>query len=122
MEIVCMSIDGNGGDMKGAMTPQLKTRIRVYPAAGKGKADLLGFADLTIGGAFVIKSIRIMQLNPERAGGEVGDPFIAFPSRKVASEGEDRYFDVAHPITSEAYRAAADLILAKYQESASRDV
>jgi hypothetical protein len=27
---------------------------------------------------------------------------------------------VAHPITSDAYRAAVDLILAKYQESAAK--
>jgi DNA-binding cell septation regulator SpoVG len=106
--------------MKQNQTPQLNAKIRMYPAQGKGKADLLGFADLTIGGAFVIKSIRIMQINPERAGGEISDPFISFPSRRVAAEGEDRYFNVAHPITSDAYRAAVDLILAKYQESAAK--
>ncbi|MBU1213485.1 MAG: SpoVG family protein [Alphaproteobacteria bacterium] len=105
---------------KNGETPELATKVRVYHAEGKGKADLLGFADLVIGGAFVIKSIRILRVNPEKAGGEVCAPFISFPSRRSGrSEEEMRYVDVAHPITSEAYHAAAKLILDHYRQAAA---
>ncbi len=102
------------------VTPELETKVRIYPVEGKGKADLLGFAELVIGGAFVIKSIRILRINPKKAGGEVSEPFISFPSRKSGKGADEgRYFDVAHPITSEAYHAAADLILEQYRQAAS---
>ncbi|MFH2202487.1 MAG: septation protein SpoVG family protein [Elusimicrobiota bacterium] len=101
-------------------TPELETRVRVFRAEGKGKADLLGYADLVIGGSFVIKSIRILQVNPEKAGGEISAPFISFPSRRVERSEETRYLDVAHPITSEAYHAAAELILNEYNQAAAR--
>lgn len=102
---------------KNGTGPALETKVRLYRAKGKGKADLLGFADLVIGGAFVIKSIRIMQINPEKAAGVLSDPFVSFPSRRVERQGEEtRYIDVAHPITSEAYHEAVGLIMAQYRE------
>ena len=105
---------------KNGKGPELETKVRLFSAKGKGKADLLGFADLVIGGAFVIKGIRILQVNPEKAAGVVSDPFVSFPSRRVDRKGEDtRYIDVAHPITSEAYHEAVDLIMSQYREVSS---
>jgi len=50
----------------------------------------------------VIKGIRVLKRN------EPGDdePFVVFPAEKGKGTSQDRWFDVAHPVTAEA-RAAA---------------
>lgn len=97
----------------------METRVRVYDGQTQGKAQLLGFADLVIERAFVIRGIRILRIKSESKEGRPTSPFISFPSRKASSATEQKYFDVAHPITTEAYHAAADMILAHYQRVSS---
>lgn len=94
--------------------PGLAARVKVF-RDDSGKATLLGFADLTIAEAFVIKGIRILA-SKEEDGGE-GRPFVSFPRRKGAQE---KYFDVAHPVTAEARQRALDVILASYGEAAAQ--
>jgi stage V sporulation protein G len=91
--------------------PGLAARVKVF-RDDSGKATLLGFADLTIAEAFVIKGIRILATKED--GGE-GRPFVSFPCRKGP---QDKYFDVAHPITAAARQRALDVILASYGEAA----
>ncbi|MBI5244795.1 MAG: septation protein SpoVG family protein [Elusimicrobia bacterium] len=97
--------------------PGLATRIRLYRGpAGKGGAQLLGFAELVIAGAFVIKDIRILKVLSKEKDGSV---FVSFPSR-LQPGGEKRYYDVAHPITAEAYQEAKDAILSAYEEEEAK--
>jgi DNA-binding cell septation regulator SpoVG len=93
----------------------LEAKIRLYHET-QGKAELLGFADLVIGEAFVIKGIRIVAV--KNAEGERGEPFVSFPSRKGA--GQDKYFDIAHPITPEAHQRSKEVILAAYREASAQ--
>ena len=97
--------------------PKLEAKVRLYHDA-EGDRELLGFADLVIAGAFVIKSIRIMMGKPreERPGG----PFISFPSRKGSGSAHDKYFEVAHPITAEARAAVKEVVLKAYEEEARK--
>ncbi len=94
--------------------PEMEARVRLYHGSSEEKG-LLGFADLVVAGAFVIKGIRIVMAKPkeDRPGG----PFISFPSRKGTGGGQDKYFEVAHPITAEARAAAQDLVLKAYEEA-----
>lgn len=104
---------GEGKDMLG-----LETRVRVLrePMAF-GSAHLLGFAELVIGGSFVIRDIRILKVNKE---GEEA-VFVAFPSRKRSGAGEEKaYYDVAFPITSESYKQATGAILKAFEEAAAK--
>ena len=94
--------------------PDLQSRIKLCRIA-RGQRELLGFADLTIGGAFVIKDICIVRVL--REGEEAGEPFVAFPSKKGTGAGEGKYFDVAHPITAEARQKAMEVILSAYYEA-----
>lgn len=97
--------------------PGLETRVKVYRGpAGDGRAQLLGFAELVIGGSFVIRDIRIMKL---KSGERSGSFFVAFPGRKRPGE-ESKYYDVAHPITAEAYQEATKTILKAYETAAAR--
>ncbi len=101
--------------------PRLKTTVRLF-AGGSGEgaekgAELLGFADVTIADAFVIKGIRILM--GKASGEKPGGPFISFPARKGTGKLEGQYVDIAHPITTEAYQAVRECILAAY-EKASR--
>jgi stage V sporulation protein G len=90
--------------------PKLEAKVRLYHDAG-GHRELLGFADLTIAEAFVIRSIRVLMSKPKE--GRPGGPFISFPSRKG---GQDKYFEIAHPITAEARQAAKESVLRAYEE------
>lgn len=98
---------------EGNALPRLEARVRLYHDE-KGETQLLGFADLAIAGAFVIKGIRIMMARPkeDRPGG----PFISFPAKKGSGAASDKYFEIAHPITSEARAAVRDLVLKAYEE------
>jgi DNA-binding cell septation regulator SpoVG len=71
----------------------------------------MGFADLVIGGAFVIRGLRILR----KSDGE--GPFVAFPSRRGTGEQQDKYFEVAHPITSEARAAVAEIVLEGFKKA-----
>ena len=97
--------------------PSIDARVRLYRAEGP-QSQLMGFADLVIGGAFVIRGLRILMSKPtaERQGGL----FVAFPSRKGTGEQQDKYFEVAHPITAEARSAVRDLVLAKFEEASAK--
>lgn len=94
--------------------PSLETTVKVYHDAN-GSHELLGFADLVIGGAFVIKGIRILMGKPK--DGKPGGPFLSFPARKGTGASQDKYFEVAHPITASAREAAKQSVLRAYQEA-----
>ncbi|MBI3550587.1 MAG: septation protein SpoVG family protein [Elusimicrobia bacterium] len=99
---------------KTAALPSLKSKVRLFNEV-RGNREILGFADLTIGGSFVIKGICIVRSLKD---GAPGDPFVSFPSRKAKGDGEARYFDVAHPITTEAHAEASEEILRAYHTAA----
>jgi len=96
--------------------PDLEPRVKVCrtPVAC-GSAQVLGFAELVIGGVFVIRDIRILKVAKE--GEDL--VFVAFPSRRWNGE-EKKYYDVAFPITSESYRAATSTILKAFEEAAAK--
>ncbi|HVE11817.1 MAG TPA: SpoVG family protein [Elusimicrobiota bacterium] len=91
--------------------PGLAARVRLFRSES-GKAVLLGFADLTIAESFVIKGIRILETKAQE-GGSAGT-FVSFPRRKG---GEERYFDVAHPVTAAARDKAQAVILESYRSA-----
>lgn len=67
------------------------TEVRIKLVENKEK--LRAFADVTLGDAFVIHDIRVVEAN---------DKFIvSMPSKKRLINGEDVYTDVCHPITNE---------------------
>lgn len=101
------------------MTPQhiptLEAIVRPHKDESGRSTKLLAFAELTIGGAFVIKSIRILAHTHEL---DDSDPFVVFPAEKGKGETDDRWYDIAHPCTAEARAAAVETILAAYARAA----
>ena len=102
--------------------PGLGTKVRVLrePMAF-GSAQLLGFAELVIGGSFVIRDIRILKVSKE--GNE--SVFVAFPSRRWNGSGngggeEKKYYDVAFPITADAYHEATGAILKAFEDATAK--
>ncbi len=95
--------------------PGLDTKVRVLrePMAF-GSAKLLGFAELVIGGSFVIRDIRILKV--EKEGAE--SVFVSFPSRRWNGGEEKKFYDVAFPITAESYKQATGTILKAFEEAA----
>lgn len=84
-------------------TPKIEVRIdRVLPGEGKTKA----FASATIGGAFAIHGIRVID-------SEKGI-FIAMPQESYTKNGEKKYIDTFHPITAEARTALIEAVDAAY--------
>ena len=98
--------------MDGVM-PKLDVRVRPFEDASGRPTKLMAFAELVIADAFVIKGIRVLKRN------EPGDdePFVVFPAEKGKGAAQDRWFDVAHPVTAEARAAACALVLERYRES-----
>ncbi len=98
--------------------PRLEVRVRLFRADAEN-TELLGFADLVIGGAFVIKGLRVLMGKPRE--GEPGKPFVSYPSRKGFGASAGKYFEIAHPVTAEAREAAKSLILAAYEAEAAKE-
>lgn len=92
--------------------PTLTAHVRLHRDDTKRPTKLLAFAELTIGGAFVIKGIRILARN--EAGHD--EPFVVFPAEKAVGGDMDRWFDVAHPTTAEARALAVALVLQAYDK------
>lgn len=90
--------------MEQSQTPRLQARARPWRGAGE-ESPLLGYADLVIAGSFVISGIRILKAKE-------GGAFISFPSRKGKN---DKWTDVAFPITAEARRAAQEAVLIAFE-------
>lgn len=91
--------------------PKLEGRVKLYQDGSDRATKLLAFAELIIADAFVIKGIRVLQRD------EAGDrePFVVFPAEKGKGAAAERWFDLAHPITSEAHAAATGKILELYR-------
>lgn len=86
-------------------TPKIEARIdRVLPGEGKTKA----FASATIGGAFAIHGIRVID-------SEKGI-FIAMPQESYTKNGEKKYTDTFHAITSEARTALIEAVDTAYAQ------
>jgi len=71
----------------------------------RGKAELLGFAELVMQAPSSSRASASCWPKPreDRPGG----PFISFPSRRGNGASQDRYFEVAHPITALRARGGA---------------
>ncbi len=93
--------------------PSLDARVRPFEDRSERPTKLMAFAELTIAGSFVIKGIRVLKRS------EPGDdePFVVFPAERGKGQAQDRWFDVAHPVTAEARAAACALVLERYRES-----
>lgn len=95
--------------------PSLDARIRQFDDRSGKPTRLLALVDLVIGGAFVIKGIRILIVE-SASPAEPFNPFVVFPAEKGKGVSRDRWYDIAHPITPEAREAAVKHILARYTE------
>lgn len=86
-------------------TPKVEARIdRILPGDGKTKA----FASATIGGAFAIHGIRVID-------SEKGI-FVAMPQESYTKNGEKKYTDTFHAITAEARTALIEAVDAAYAQ------
>lgn len=84
-----------------------------------GRRELLGFADLVIGGAFVIKGLQIVRVKEE--GSETyGEAFVSFPSKKGTGENADKFYETSHPISAEARKEATAVVLKAYEEASEK--
>jgi DNA-binding cell septation regulator SpoVG len=93
--------------------PTLEVRVRRFDDVTDNRVQLLAFAELTIGGAFTIKSIRVLA----KREGSLADraPFVVFPAERRKGPARDRWFDVAHPCTPAARAAALAAIVGAYR-------
>lgn len=89
--------------------PKLDVIVRRHEDDSESVLKLLAFAELTIGGAFVIKNIRIFNGGNGR--------FVVFPAEKGRGDASKQWYDIAHPCTPEAREAATGAILAAYADT-----
>lgn len=96
-----------------AAIPTLEARVRPHEDRGGRRTKLVAFVELTIGGAFVIKGIRI--LKRDEPGSD--DLFVVFPAEQGKGASAHRFYDVAHPCTIEARKEAIRVILEAYSRA-----
>ena len=86
------------------MTNGQEIRVeRLYRFDGDGR--LKAFADVSFGGSFVIKGLRVVQ-------GEKG-LFVGMP----CEQGKDgKWYNTVYPTTKEIQKELSDLVLAAYEE------
>ena len=83
------------------------TEVRVNP---RRQGRLRALCSVTLGGVFVIRGIKVIE-GPSRL-------FLAMPSRK---EGDGKFRDVCHPVST-AFRASLeDRVIAEYSRSVRSD-
>ena len=86
-------------------TPQVEAKIdRMVDGDFKTKA----YASATIGGAFAVHGIRIIESEKGR--------FISMPQDSYQKNGETKYSDTFHAITADARTALVDAYEQKLQE------
>lgn len=89
-------------------TPKIEVRIdRILTGESKTKA----FASATIGGAFAIHGIRII----DKLDSEKGF-FIAMPQESYTKNGEKKYSDTFHAVTAEARTALINAVDTAYAQ------
>lgn len=88
--------------------PKIEVRIdRILTGESKTKA----FASATIGGAFAIHGIRII----DKLDSEKGF-FIAMPQESYTKNGEKKYSDTFHAVTAEARTALINAVDTAYAQ------
>ena len=86
-------------------TPCVEARIdRMVDGDYKTKA----FASATIGGAFAVHGIRIIESDKGR--------FISMPQESYQKNGETRYNDTFHAITADARTALVEAVNEAYEQ------
>ena len=86
-------------------TPCVEARIdRMVGGDYKTKA----FASATIGGAFAVHGIRIIESDKGR--------FISMPQESYQKNGETRYNDTFHAITTDARTALVEAVNEAYEQ------
>lgn len=95
--------------------PKLEVRVRLYDDSPGRPTVLLGFAELTIADAFVIKGIRILAKSEGSAKDRA--PFVVWPAERGRGRDMDRWYDVAHAINTEARIAAVTSIMEAYENT-----
>lgn len=87
-------------------TPVVVARIdRLLDGEYKTKA----FASVTIGGAFAVHGIRVIETDKGR--------FIAMPQESYQKHGETKYNDLFHAITADARTAVLDAVEKAYEQA-----
>lgn len=86
-------------------TPQVEARIdRLVDGDFKTKA----YASATIGGAFAVHGIRVIESDKGR--------FISMPQESYKKNGETKYIDTFHAITAEARTALVEAVNGAYEQ------
>lgn len=87
-------------------TPQVEARIdRLMDGDYKTKA----FASATIGGAFAVHGIRVIESDKGR--------FISMPQDSYTKNGETKYNDTFHAITADARTALVEAVNDAYEQA-----
>lgn len=86
-------------------TPQIEARIdRLVDGDFKTRA----YASATIGGAFAVHGIRVIESDKGR--------FVAMPQESYKKNGETKYNDTFHAITADARTALVDAVSEAYEQ------
>lgn len=100
-----MNENNNNGAGNAVSNATLDIRVRVYPVRNQEEpSNLRAFADVTLGGCFAVKGIRVM----DSAKGL----FMSMPSKK---DREGEYRETCFPTTAQMRTDLTNAIMGEYQ-------
>lgn len=89
------------------------TEVRVN-VAKNGTSTLKAYASINLDGVFAVNNLTVKE-------GRNG-LFVSMPQRKGKDkDGNDKYFDIAFPVTAELRKEISDAVIAEYNEVAGVD-
>ena len=100
-----MNENNNNGAVNAVSNATLDIRVRVYPVRNQEEpSNLRAFADVTLGGCFAVKGIRVM----DSAKGL----FMSMPSKK---DREGEYRETCFPTTARMRSDLKNAVMGEYQ-------
>ena len=99
-----------GGETKSNATLDI-TGVEVYPMRNQPpQSKLLAFANVTLGGCFVVKDIRVMN--------SVNGPFVAMPGKKGTDE---KFYDTCFPTTPQMRNNLNTAVMNEFKRVTQRE-
>ncbi len=86
--------------------PMPSIEAKIVKLNSNADSNVKAFATITVGNAFVIKGVKIIDLGKGL--------FVGMPWKKYINEEMAKYYEVCHPITKEAHEQMTKAVLDAY--------
>ena len=88
--------------------PSLNIKAKITQMVDYEDSNVKAVASITIADAFAFHGVKVIESK--------NGLFVAMPHSKYTKDGKQKYFDVCHPISTEARAELNSVVLKSYEE------